>query len=430
MWKFLEPMERQGKWILTVLFLFLLVTSVNRSHQKSDFLDYYHASERWATGDNLYRFDVAFDLQSKIKTAEDLFRPENLPLLLALQNETATYIYPPVFSFLLIPITYLSEPNAALTFEILSWISLLILVYLLFQNKELNLQRTKFPYLILILTILFNFRFIESHIQNNQVGILLILLVLASILVKNHFLGGFLLALAVSIKITPLVFLFVFVYEKKYSRIFWFLIGLVLWNVLPLVYHWDYTIQMSKEWMTEILGNALNNPLLRSWKNNQSLSSTLAKYFVSGADFINQPTYGLPFLNLSVSVLKLIQLVFIFVYGIPLLILWRKPNQKWTIISLLFLISALFSGISWIHSYIICLVPVYFILNKVFSTQMETKELYFLILVLCLPIFSHRTFVGQKVESFLSMFSILFYSTSLLYFYIVRFALNENKNRN
>ncbi|PKA28213.1 hypothetical protein CH381_02520, partial [Leptospira sp. mixed culture ATI2-C-A1] len=229
---------------------------------------------------------------------------------------------------------------------------------------------------------------------------------------------------------TPLVFLFVFVYEKKYSRIFWFLIGLVLWNVLPLVYHWDYTIQMSKEWMTEILGNALNNPLLRSWKNNQSLSSTLAKYFVSGADFINQPTYGLPFLNLSVSVLKLIQLVFIFVYGIPLLLLWRKPNQKWTIISLLFLISALFSGISWIHSYIICLVPVYFILNKVFSTQMETKELYFLILVLCLPIFSHRTFVGQKVESFLSMFSILFYSTSLLYFYIVRFALNENKNRN
>ncbi|MGJ4734673.1 glycosyltransferase family 87 protein [Leptospira levettii] len=430
MWKFLEPMERQGKWILTVLFLFLLVTSVNRSHQKSDFLDYYHASERWATGDNLYRFDVAFDLQSKIKTAEDLFRPENLPLLLALQNETATYIYPPVFSFLLIPITYLSEPNAALTFEILSWISLLILVYLLFQNKELNLQRIKFPYLILILTILFNFRFIESHIQNNQVGILLILLVLVSILVKNHFLGGFLLALAVSIKITPLVFLFVFVYEKKYSRIFWFLIGLVLWNVLPLVYHWDYTIQMSKEWMTEILGNALNNPLLRSWKNNQSLSSTLAKYFVSGADFINQPTYGLPFLNLSVSVLKLIQLVFIFVYGIPLLLLWRKPNQKWTIISLLFLISALFSGISWIHSYIICLVPVYFILNKVFSTQMETKELYFLILVLCLPIFSHRTFVGQKVESFLSMFSILFYSTSLLYFYIVRFALNENKNRN
>ncbi|TGM79276.1 DUF2029 domain-containing protein [Leptospira levettii] len=430
MWKFLEPMERQGKWILTVLFLFLLVTSVNRSHQKSDFLDYYHASERWASGDNLYRFDVAFDLQSKIKTAEDLFRPENLPLLLALQNETATYIYPPVFSFLLIPITYLSETKAALVFEIVSWISFIILIYLLFQNKEVNLQKTKYPYLILILTILFNFRFIESHIQNNQVGILLILLVLISILVKNHFLGGFLLALAVSIKITPLVFLFVFVYEKKYSRIFWFLIGLVLWNALPLVYQWDYTIQMSKEWMTEILGNALNNPLLRSWKNNQSLSSTLAKYFVSGADFINQPTYGLPFLNLSVSVLKLIQLLFIFMYGIPLLLLWRKPNQKWTIISLLFLISALFSGISWIHSYIICLIPVYFILNKVFSTQMETKELYILILILCLPIFSHRTFVGQKVESFLSMFSILFYSTSMLYFYIVRFVLNENKNRN
>ncbi|XDD48409.1 glycosyltransferase family 87 protein [Leptospira sp. WS39.C2] len=429
MWKFLEPMERQGKWILAVLFLFLLVTSVKRSHQKSDFLDYYHASERWGTGENLYRFDVAFELQSKIKTAEDLFLPENLPLLLSLQNETATYIYPPLFSFLLIPITMLSENNAALLFEILSWISLLTILYLLFHNKELNLPKTKYPYLILISTILFNFRFIESHIQNNQVGIILILLVLVSILIKNHALGGLLLSLAVSIKITPLVFLFVFLYEKQFSRIVWFFVGLVLWNAIPLVYNWDYTMQMSEEWITQILGNALNNPLLRSWKNNQSLTSTLAKYFVSGADFINQPTYGLPFLNLSLSVLKFIQIGFILVFGIPLLLLWRKPNQKWAIISLLFLISAIFSGISWIHSYIVCLVPIYYILNQVFHDEIDRKSLYFLIFVLSLPMLSHRTFVGQKVESLLSMLSILFYSSSLLYFYIVRSAFHENKNR-
>lgn len=429
MWKFLETIERQGKWILAVLFLYLLVTSINQARQKSDFLDYYHASERWGTGENLYRFDVAFELQSKIKTAEDLFRPENLSLLLTLQNETATYIYPPLFSFLLIPITYLSEQNAALIFELFSWISLLGILYLLFQIKDINGKTKQYTYLILIATLFFNFRFIESHIQNNQVGIILILLVLASLLIKNHFFGGILLALAVSIKITPLVFLFAFLYEKKYTRILWFFVGLILWNALPLLYNWDYTMQMSKEWITQILGNALNNPLLRSWKNNQSLSSTLAKYFVSGADFINQPTYGLPFTNLSLSVLKIIQLVFVLIYGIPLLMLWRNPNQKWAIVSLLFLISAIFSGISWIHSYIICLVPIYFILNKIIETKKDTKSYLILFLFLSLPIFSHRTFVGQKVESFLSMFSILFYSTSLLYFYIVRFALHENKNR-
>ncbi|TGK49725.1 glycosyltransferase family 87 protein [Leptospira bouyouniensis] len=430
MWKFLEPIERQGKWILAVLFLFLLVTSVSRSQQKSDFLDYYHASERWSSGDNLYRFDVAFELQSKIKTAEDLFKPENLPLLMSLQNETATYIYPPLFSFLLIPITFLSENNAALLFEILSWISLLAIFYLLFQNKELNSQNQKIAYLLLIVTFVLNFRFIESHIQNNQVGIILILLVLVAILVKNDILGGFLLALAVSIKITPLVFLFVFLYDKKYIRIIWFFVGLFLWNALPLLYQWDYTIQMSKEWISQILGNALNNPLLRSWKNNQSLSSTLAKYFVSGADFINQPTYGLPFINLTLGTLKSIQLVFVLVFGFPLLLLWKKPNERWSIISLLFLISALFSGISWIHSFIICLVPVYFILNKVISEEKNRKQIYVLFFILSLPLLTHRTFVGQKIESLLSMYSILFYSTSLLYFYIVRFALHENKNRN
>ncbi|TGL41369.1 glycosyltransferase family 87 protein [Leptospira perdikensis] len=430
MWKFLENLEKRGKWVLTLLVLILLVLSVSRSKQKSDFLDYYHAAERWETGENLYRFDVAFELQTKIKTMEDLFRPENLHLLSALQNETATYIYPPLFSFLLIPFTYLSEPNAALAFEILSLCSLLLILYLIFQNKELSNRKSPFPYLILIGTLVFNFRFLESHIQNNQVGFLLILLVLVSLTIRSHVLSGLLLALAVSIKITPLVFLFVFVYEKKYQRILWFLFGMFFWNALPLLYNFDYTIRMTTEWLTEILGNAFSNPLLRSWKNNQSLSSTLAKYFVSGADMINQPTYGMPFINLSLSSLKIIQLFFMILFGVPLLLLWRKENKKWEIISLLFLISALFSGISWIHSYIICFVPIYFILYRTTHKENNQKEMYILLMILSLPILAHRTFVGSKIEAALSMYSILFYTTSVLYFYLVRFAFNETENRN
>lgn len=430
MWNFLETLEKRGKWILSILLVIFLVLSVSRSKQKSDFLDYYHAAERWATGENLYRFDAAFELQSKVKKMEDLFLPENFHLLTALQNETATYIYPPLFSFLLIPFTYLSEPNAALIFEIVSWLSLLAILYLIFQNKEITNPKSSFPYLILLTTILFNFRFLESHIQNNQVGLLLILLVLVSLISKSDWQSGMILALATSIKITPLVFLFVFIYEKQYKRIFWFLLGIFVWNATPLLYNWDYTIQMTNEWITEILGNAFSNPLLRSWKNNQSLSSTLAKYFVPGADMMNQPTYSLPFLVLSLPMLKLIQLVFIILFGIPLLLLWRKKNKKWEIISLLFLISALFSGISWIHSFIICLVPIYFILNQVLSSSKDKKEIYILLLILSLPLLSHRTFVGSKIEAALSMFSILFYSTSLLYFYIVRFTLSETENRN
>ncbi|EOQ94842.1 PF09594 family protein [Leptospira wolbachii serovar Codice str. CDC] len=430
MWKFLETLEKRGKWILCILLVIFLVLSVSRSKQKSDFLDYYHAAKRWATGENLYRFDAAFELQSKVKTMEDLFQPENFHLLTALQNETATYIYPPLFSFLLIPFTYLTEPNAALLFELLSWISLLAILYLIFQNRELSNSSSPFPYLILLATLVFNFRFLESHIQNNQVGLLLILLVLVSLTAKSHWQSGILLALAVSIKITPLVFIFLYVYEKQYKRILWFLIGIFLWNAIPLLYHWDYTIQMTNEWLTEILGNAFSNPLLRSWKNNQSLSSTLAKYFVPGADMMNQPTYGLPFITLSLPMLKIIQLVFMVLFGIPLLLLWRKENKKWEIISLLFLVSALFSGISWIHSFIICLIPIYFILNQVISSPNNKKEMFVLILILSLPLLAHRTFVGSKIEAALSMFSILFYTTSLLYFYIVRFALRETENRN
>lgn len=204
---------------------------------------------------------------------------------------------------------------------------------------------------------------------------------------------------------------------------------MIVWNAIPLLYHWDYTIQMTSEWLREILGNAFSNPLLRSWKNNQSLSSTLAKYFVSGADMINQPTYSMPFVNLSLSTLKLIQLVFMILFGVPLLLLWRKENKKWEIVSLLFLVSALFSGISWVHSFVICLIPVYFILNQVTNKIDNKKELYILLVILSLPLIAHRTFVGTKLEATLSMFSILFYTTSFLYFYIVRFAFHETENR-
>ncbi|TGN19751.1 glycosyltransferase family 87 protein [Leptospira idonii] len=421
--------EIGGKFLFIILVLFFLGNGLTRTHQKSDFLDYYHASQRWETKENLYKFDVAAELSQKVTTWEELFLPANASLLDALQNQTATYIYPPLFSFLLIPLGKLSPEIASGIHSFINWLALLGIFYLLSKGEKFGFK-PKFNYWVFVLVILTNFRYLESHIQNNQVGILLVFLVLASLLSKNDIVSGLTLALATSIKVTPAVFIVLFLYEKRIKALLWFFLGMILWNALPLLYDFDYTLTMTKEWITQVLGNALSNPLLRSWKNNQSLPSTLAKYFISGADFVNQPLYRLPFADLSLNTVKTIQLIIILIFGAPILLLLKRPDRKWELASLLFLASCLFSGISWIHSFVICIFPMYFLISHFLTYEWSKRERNTFLVIASLVLLTHRSVVGSVMENVFLMFSVLFYLNAALYILILYFSFKKNEIRN
>ncbi|MDZ4726402.1 MAG: glycosyltransferase family 87 protein [Leptospira sp.] len=429
MWKSFQKSEIGGRFVLILFLCYFLVASLSRVSQKSDFLDYYHASERWKTSENLYKFDVAYELKDKVKSWEELFLPENISLLTALQTQTATYIYPPLFSFLLLPLTYFSEKTASGIHTSINFLSLCGILFLFSRPEKFGIRIKNIEWL-LSLVLVINFRYIESHIQNNQVGLLLVLLVLLSLTVKNEIISGILLALATTIKVTPIVFLFVLFYEKKWRSILWFFIGLFLWNLLPMVYNPHYTIEMTKVWFQEVLGNALTNPLLRSWKNNQSLPSTLAKYFISGADFVNQPLYRMPFVSLSMEVVKFIQLVIIGIFGIPVLFILKMKDKKWELTALLFLASAIFSGISWIHSFVICIFPIFLLISRYLNQNYTKKESISLILILVIPLLTHRSIIGGVMEGVFLMFSILFYTSIALYIFILREIFIKDEIRN
>lgn len=429
MWKSFQKSEIGGRITLFALLALFLVNGLSRVSQKSDFLDYYHASERWQSGENLYKFDVAYELQNTIKKWEDLFLPENAKLLSDLQNQTATYIYPPLFSFLLLPLTYFGENIASGVHSVINFLALCGVLYLFSLPEKFKIKLKNIEW-VLVLVLLVNFRYLESHLQNNQVGLLLVFLVLLSLTVKNDISAGFLLALATSIKVTPLVFLAIFLYERRFKAMLWFAVGMIFWNALPALYNPSYTLAMSKLWIDEVLGNALSNPLLRSWKNNQSLPSTLAKYFISGADFVNQPLYRMPFVSLELGTVKLIQLFIILGFGMPLLYLLKMKDRKWEITSLLFLASALFSGISWIHSFVICIFPVYLLLSKYQVGYFSKKEKISLGFIFALPLITHRTFVGGVVEVIFLMLSILLYTGIALYIFILRDSLKIHEHRN
>jgi hypothetical protein len=429
MWKIIQKSEVGGRITLSLLLLFFLVNGVTRASQKSDFLDYYHASQRFAQGENLYKFDVAYELQNTIKKWEDLFLPQNAHLLTDLQTQTATYIYPPLFSFLILPLTYFSETVASGIHSFVNFLALCGILYLFSTPNRFSVSVKNIEW-VLVLVILANFRYLESHVQNNQVGILLVFLVLVSLTTKHNATAGLVLALATSIKVTPLVFVFVFLYERKYIAILWFLIGLLVWNLLPMLMDINYTVSMTSSWFKEVLGKALTNPLLRSWKNNQSLPSTLAKYFISGADFVNQPLYFMPFLSLSMEVVKVIQLIIMAFFGLPLLLLIKVKNRKWEITSLLFLASAVFSGISWIHSFVICLFPIFLMITKYQNQLFSKKERITFAILLLLPLLTHRSFIGLLFENIFLMLSILLYTSIGLYMFILFTSRKADETRN
>ncbi len=418
-------MKYGGLFLFGALMFYFLGTSVTQSVRKSDFSDYYRASVRIVNQESLYKFDVATTLKEKIKTFEEALKPENAGLLAELTTETATYIYPPLFAFLLLPLTNLSYEFASGIHSLLNWFSLLGICLILGSDLSKTGKKKVQVFLILGLSLLLNFRYIESHIQNNQIGIFLVFLVLLAVTSRSSIFAGILLSLAIVIKVTPLVFLFYFLYKKEYKTLVFTCLGILFWIGLPLTYNYDYMLVATNDWFQTVLGNALSNPVLRAWKNNQSLPATLGKYFVPNVDFINQGIFHMPYLNWDLKEVKIAQAILMIPFGVPLLILFlQKEKEKW-ILSLLFLFSCIFSGISWVHSFVICLVPITYLLNDVWGNKLGKWEKAILVFAFLLPLVSHRSLSGKILESVFLMFSILLYTTSTLYFYL--FWRGKNK---
>ena len=103
-----------SKICIGFLFLFLAWNGVSRSSNSSDFQDYYSASQLFMTGEDIYAFEDIVKAKSQIHSFEDIFKSEMAPLLEKLMNQTGSYIYPPTFAFLLIPISILEYPTSSL----------------------------------------------------------------------------------------------------------------------------------------------------------------------------------------------------------------------------------------------------------------------------------------------------------------------------
>ncbi|HNM03917.1 MAG TPA: glycosyltransferase family 87 protein, partial [Leptospiraceae bacterium] len=193
-------MRDLSRWALIGSFLILallLFQGLGKSSQTSDFSDYYNASRLFTERKDIYQVDSLKELFSEKKAPLQLFDSEVLNKILSLKGKVASYIYPPVFAFLLIPLSILNYETASAVFNLLNFACLVGVVWMF--RRDFDTSRFS---VVLFLTLAVSYRFLESHTANNQVAFMLIFLSVAALRIKNDFISGFLLALATIIKLT------------------------------------------------------------------------------------------------------------------------------------------------------------------------------------------------------------------------------------
>ncbi|TGM58701.1 glycosyltransferase family 87 protein [Leptospira adleri] len=360
-------------WILagTILFFSLLfINGISKSGNRSDFRDYYNASVRFTEGNNLYNLEQIDEILSKLQTGEikveEAFTPKVFMQLKEMMEGLGSYIYPPTFAFLLIPISFLPYPIASAVFLSLNFLALLGFLYILSIRLPI-----KGNLVFIVVLCLLNLRFLENHQNNNQVGFLLMFLILASVHTKRDWLSGLLLGLAIVIKLTPGAFVLFFLMQKRYRAVLYTFVFSVFWILLPCLYAPSFTIEMTLTWKQLILDNYLKSPLFRAWKNNQSLNATLAKYFLNYADVLNQSQLGYPLAELSEKAVK--GIYYILSLGLVIPFFWKVFARRKEELTLgcLFVFSIVFSGISWVHAFVFLLYPSAILLERLWSFAEE-----------------------------------------------------------
>lgn len=158
-------------WILigTVLFFSLFfINGISKSGNRSDFRDYYNASVRFTQGNNLYNLDRIDEIFAKLRSGEikieEAFTPKVFLQLKDMMEGLGSYIYPPTFAFLLIPISFFPYEVASGVFLTLNFLALLGSLYIL----SVRFHR-KGNFVFLVVLCILNLRFLENHQSYNFV---------------------------------------------------------------------------------------------------------------------------------------------------------------------------------------------------------------------------------------------------------------------
>ena len=164
------------------------------------------------------------------------------------------YYYSPMFAFLLLPFS-----NLPFAVPVFLW--LVLNIFLLYRISVLvisylEVTNSKEKYLILFFSLLLTIRFVEYNIGMSQMTIYLLWSILESLRLfekEKNIAGGFILGLAINIKILPIVFLPYLIYRGKWKAFLCSIIFIGVFLFLPALYlGWEFNLQLLRDWWAVI----------------------------------------------------------------------------------------------------------------------------------------------------------------------------------
>lgn len=192
------------------------------------------------------------------------------------------YIYPPFFLTLIWPLTKLPTPVAAAVFEVVKWAALVVSLRLAWRLSSRPGEDV--PPIVALGSLVLTWRFIDNDLGMGNVNLLLLCAVLGGCWLVGrgrHVAGGFVIAVAASIKLTPALLLVYFAYKGWWRPCLGaaggLLYCLVVWPAVILGWHSNW--ELLGGWYDAVVAGFLSHGAVRSEHTNQALVGIINRLF-------------------------------------------------------------------------------------------------------------------------------------------------------
>jgi len=191
------------------------------------------------------------------------------------------YLYPPIFLIIIKPLARLDMPLRAVVFQLIKQGLMIVAIVLGWKVANNSFGRLK-P-ILLVAGVILTARFLASDLGHGNVNLLMLMLVMLTLWLwqtGRNAIAGLPLALAVSIKLTPVLIVVYAVYKRQWRLLAGVTAGLLIFLVLlPGAYlGFSKNLATMHAWADHVIVPFATQMDTATLHTNQSLAGTLMRY--------------------------------------------------------------------------------------------------------------------------------------------------------
>jgi len=372
-----------------------------------DFRSYYNAV--WANRMDLNIYDI-----------------DNLNLVARSKSNGLVfpYLYPPLLTVFMYPLSRLSVENANYIWNLLSFVLLIVIFYLstkiaLFSLQDQEPQREvgvhDIFFVVTISLLIFFLLPFELNFWKGQVNIIVLTFMVLSLYFlfckPKYYLSGFLLSIAFLIKVTPAILLLIMIKKEKRKCLYGFAGGACSLFLLSVAVN---GIGSWKDFVNFL-------PHTSFGQTPPGLFHPKSIYNFSIAGFFSRLSENNPNLVSWLTTISIVVLI-----GIACFVFYKKKNMQLLMVPLFSIIMVIAAPYTYLH-HCIFLFPGFVLLFSKIYLKLETTEKYFYSSILFFLLYivgtdcsmfyqNNKSGLFLKIGTYMNLYGLLIMFTLILIF--------------